>query len=54
MRKAARSEFEQKYTAEVNYRILVSIYREVCAKPHREPTTDAETEQPETRLVNAP
>ncbi len=34
MRQAARREFEQKYTAEVNYRQLMSIYERVVEE-HR-------------------
>lgn len=39
MRVAARTEFEQKYTAEVNYQILLDLYRRVSGEDH-EPTTD--------------
>ena len=38
MRVAARTEFEQKYTAEVNYQILMALYRRALGKQYELPT----------------
>jgi glycosyltransferase involved in cell wall biosynthesis len=55
MRLAARTEFEQKYTAEVNYQILLALYRRASGEKHELPadqsTTDAD--RAETHLLHA-
>jgi glycosyltransferase involved in cell wall biosynthesis len=55
MRLAARTEFEQKYTAEVNYQILMALYRQASGEQHELPTDQSaiEARPAETPLLNA-
>ena len=43
MRLAARQEFEQKFTAEANYKILMSAYRRVLGEPRSDPSASADS-----------
>lgn len=49
MRRAARQEFEEKYTAETNYRSLMTIYAEAAAA-HRGKTTHPQADETPDRV----